>query len=534
MTDSKRGSSFEKNKWLVLTILALSVSMIVIDGTIVNVALPVMMKELHLTFTNAEWIVTLYSLVFSSLLITTGRIADSIGRRKMLITGVILFVVGSILASFSTNIQFMLVARFVQGIGGATVLPTTLSTVNTLFKGKDRVIAFAVWGSVISGMAAVGPLLGGLFTTYTTWKWIFWINIPLGLIILIGAMKVLPETHGEKFEGSFDFLGFILSIIAFSSIVFSLIESKNDGWWQPKAGAPEIGGISIIPYFLGLGIVALILFLLWEHHLEKKGKQPLLALSIFKISSFSMGNIIACVVAIGEFGLLFVLPLYLQNVLFMSAMKAGLILALIGVGAFFAGGMATPFVKKTSAKVVVSTGLGLETFALVGFFLTTKPNSSVFFIALWLLVYGVGLGFASAQLTSIVMEDVPNKKGGQASSVQSTVRQLGSALGVAIIGTLFASLLTTDVPGSLSNTHLPQQVTTQIEQSVVKSAGSSITAIKKSKMASPAINKDEIVNDLTTSFTHSIDKTFGFSAIILGISFILSFIIPKTKKRNDE
>lgn len=522
-------NNFEKNKWKILTFLALSVSMIVIDGTIVNVALPSMMKSLHLTFTDAEWIVTLYSLVFSSLLITTGRIADSLGRRKMLMIGVILFIIGSIMASFSTNMTFMLISRFVQGVGGAVTLPTTLSTVNTFFKGKDRVIAFAVWGSVISGMAAVGPLLGGIFTTFTTWKWIFWINLPLGLIILYGAYKYIPENYGDKLKGRFDIVGFILSILAFGTLVYSLIESKNYGWWTPKAGAPTWNGLSIIPYCLGFGVIALILFLVWEHHLAKKGKQPLLSLDIFNIKSFSIGNIIALVVAVGEFGLLFVLPLYLQNVLFMSAMKAGLILALIGVGAFFAGGAATPFVKKTSAKVVVGTGLALETIALIGFFLTTKPDTSILFICIWLLVYGIGLGFASAQLTSIVMEDIPNLKAGQASSVQSTVRQLGSALGVALMGTIFASFLAVDVPGSLANTHLPQEATTQIEQSVIKSAGSSITAIKEMP-ANSHIDKDQMIHDLTTSFNHSVDKTFGVSALILGASFLLSLMIPKKKK----
>lgn len=150
-----------RNKWMILAILALAVSIIVIDGTIINVALPVIIKDLHLNFTNAEWIITLYSLIFSSLLITTGRINDVLGRKKMLIIGVVFFIIGSILASLSHGIEMMLVARSVQGVGGAIVLPTTLSTVNTFFKGHERIIAFAVWGSVISGMAAVGPLLGG-------------------------------------------------------------------------------------------------------------------------------------------------------------------------------------------------------------------------------------------------------------------------------------------------------------------------------------------------------------------------------------
>ena len=516
-------------KWKILTFLALSVSLIVIDGTIVNVSLPVIVRDLHFTFTDAEWIVTIYSLVFSSLLISTGKIADILGRRKILITGIVVFIIGSVMASLSNTLLIMLVSRFIQGIGGAIVLPTTLSTVNTIFKGKDRVIAFAVWGSVISGMAALGPFLGGFFTTYMDWRWIFWINIPIGIIIVIGSLMFIPETYGENQEGMFDFVGLILSIITFGTIVYGLIEGKDYGWWKVKGNAPHINNLSIIPYALGIGLSSLILLVLWELYLTKNKKSPLIALNIFKFKSFSIGNITACIVAIGEFGLLFLLPLYLQNVLFMSAMKSGLVLSLMGVSAFFAGGFATPFVNKTSSKTVVSTGLGLETLSFIGFFLTIKPNSSVWLICLWLIIYGIGLGFASAQLTSIVMVDVPDNQAGQGSSIQSTVRQLGSALGIAIIGTLFISFLWHDVPGSLKQTDLSQVETSQLEKSVIKSAGASISGIKNSPASSimPITVKNKVVTKLSHSFTHSIVKTIGVAGSILFISFVITFLLPK-------
>lgn len=524
-------------KWWMLGTLALAVSMIVIDGTIVNVALPSIMKNLHFTFTNAEWMITIYSLVFSSLLITTGRIADAIGRKKMLIAGVIVFIISSMMASFATNIGFMLCARFIQGVGGAMVLPTTLSTVNQFFKGKDRVIAFAVWGSVISGMAAVGPLLGGVFTTFATWHWVFWINLPLGIIIILGALRFIPESTGKKFSGHFDWLGFILSVIGFASVVYALIESKNYGWWTPKTGAPTIAGISVIPYFLALGVITLALFVLWERRLEKQGKDPLVSFSLFGLRSFSLGNIIAIVVAVGEFGLLFVLPLFLQNILQLSAMNAGLLLSLMGVGAFFAGGMATPFVKKTSPKVVVSTGLALEALSLFLFFFFIQPGCSTWLIGLFILIYGVGLGFASAQLTSIVMCEIPNEKAGQGSAIQSTVRQLGSALGIAVVGTMFATFLWHDIPGSLQPLNLPPQAEQGIETSVIESAGASINVLKHNKELDlvPKENRNKAFTQLDAQFTKSIDKCVGISGCILFLSFILTFFLPKeNKKKEDE
>lgn len=525
-----------KHKWLALVVLALAVALVVIDGTIVNVSLPVIMKDLSLDFTQAEWIITLYALIFSALLITMGRIADHFGRKKMLIIGVIIFVFGSILASFANDITLLLWARSIQGIGGAVMLPTTLSSVNSLFFGKDRIKAFAVWGSVLSGMAALGPLLGGYFTTYLTWHWIFYINVPIGAIIVIGALLYLPETKGERISGSLDIFGFIISTIGMILLVFGIIEGRNYGWWQAKADHPSIFDISIIPYCIVGGIILLVIFVLWENAQRKKNKTVLLDLSLFKFNSFSLGNTIATIVAIGEFGLLFLLPLFLQNILGFSAMKAGFFLASMGIGAFVAGGLASVLVMKTSAKFVVSFGLILETLSFFGFFLTVDPGIQDWVIVLWLVVYGIGLGFASAQLTSVVLRDVPKDKSGQGSSVQSTVRQLGSALGVAIIGTIFSAFLQHNIPNTLDNLDLPIKQQQAIETSVVDSAGNSITGLKDTpsqKLGMSQDTKDVMIKRLDGSFTDNVSRTIGVASIFLLVSFGLTFGLKK-KKIEDE
>lgn len=523
-----------KHKWIALVVLSLSVSLVVIDGTIVNVSLPVIMKDLSLTFTDAEWIITLYSLIFSALLITMGRIADHFGRKRMLIIGVVLFSVGSILASFADNIYLLLWARSVQGIGGAVVLPTTLSSVNSLYFGKDRIKAFAVWGSVISGMAALGPLLGGYFTSYLTWHWIFYINIPIGLIIILGAILYLPETKGEKITGSLDIFGFIISTIGMVGLIFGIIEGKNYGWWYAKADHPEIFNLSIIPYCIIGGLVLLFLFILWEKHLLNKGKTVLLDLSLFKFKSFSLGNTIATIVAIGEFGLLFLLPLFLQYILSYSAMKAGLILATMGIGAFIAGGLASFLVMKTSAQFVVTFGLILESLGFAGFFFTVDPGVHLWVIILWLLLYGVGLGFASAQLTSVVMKDIPPLKSGQGSSVQSTVRQIGSALGVAIVGTIFSLFLQANIPHSLDTIGLPKPEQTMIEHSVVESAGASIMnfgQVPSKKLGIDENQKTQMIQKLHNDFTKDVARTIGISSLFLWISVILTFGLRSKKRK---
>lgn len=521
-----------KYKWFALATLALAVSLIVMDGTIINVAIPVIMKDLSLNFTQVEWITTLYALVFSALLITTGRIADHVGRKKMLILGIGIFIIGSIIASTAKGINSLLFARFIQGIGGAVVLPTTLSAVNSTFFGRDRIIAFAVWGSVISGMAAVGPLIGGYFCTYINWRWIFWINIPIDLLIIIGAFKFVPETFGEKLNNGFDFLGFVISTFGLAALVYGLIEGRNLGWIEPKYTEKSIMGLSYTPYLIGFGVISLILFMLWEKHQVLNGKTHLLDVTLFKFKSFTLGNIIACLVAIGEFGLLFVLPLFLQNILGLSTMSSGFILASLGVGAFVSGGFASEIGRRTSPSAVASIGLLIETIGLAGFFFTVVPDISKSIIVLWLVVYGIGLGMASAQLTSTVLVDVPPLKSGQGSATQSTVRQLGSALGIALMGTILVSFLTVNVNNSLNSIDLPKEALTGIESSVVETAGASISGIKHdNKMVQfPPEEKDKLFKALDDSFTKSSVDTIGVSALILGLGFILSLFLPKKKK----
>ncbi len=504
------------------------------DGTIVNVALPVMMKDLSLTFVNAEWVITLYSLVFSALLITTGRLADNFGRIKCLIFGLLVFMAGAIICALGSNLVWLLVGRFIQGVGGAFVLPCTLSTINTLYKGRDRIMAFAVYGSVIAGMAAIGPLLGGILTTYTVWRWIFWIDVPVGIIVLIGAIFFTPDTKGEKFRGAFDWGGLIFSAAGFGLIVYGLIEGQNYGWWKPSVGQPNWGGISPTPYIFAGGIISIILMIVIEMARIRSDRSHLIALDLFSLKSFTMGNSIAAILSIAEYGLVFLIPIYLQNVLMYDAMTTGLILCSLGVGAFIAGGFAEPFVRFTSSRVVVVSGVILETISFAGFFFFVKPDTNIWWVIFWLSLYGIGLGFASAQLTSIVMSAVPDHKAGQGSSLQSTVRQIGSALGVAIIGILFLGFLNVSVPHSLDSiSEIPEPARVGITTAVIKSGGRAIGPLEHSpdmKYLSPQAQK-EFKNNIEGSFTTAAMNTLGVMALFLLVATAISIALPGANKK---
>jgi predicted MFS family arabinose efflux permease len=307
-------------------------------------------------------------------------------------------------------------ARAVQAVGAAFIMPSTLSTVNAVFRGKYRAAAFGVWGAVISGAAAVGPLAGGALTQWASWHWIFLVNLPLGVLVFIAALFTLPETRGEKKRPGIDVDGAQLSAIGFGALVFAVIEGPDLGWWTPKSDLtvfgwvwPKDAAISAAPVAFAVAAIALVLFVIWERHREKVQRAALLDLDLFSFSTFSWGNLTAAMVAVGEFAIIFVLPLYLINALGLDVMGAGLVLAAMAVGAFLSGAAARHLAARFGAPGTVLIGLGLEVAGVLALALLLGPATPGRLIAIPLVVYGLGLGLASAQLTGTVLQDIPSK-----------------------------------------------------------------------------------------------------------------------------
>ncbi|WP_458688823.1 MFS transporter [Nocardia tengchongensis] len=517
-----------RKKWITLGVLALGLSMVVLDGTIVSVSLPVLIDQLQLNFTQAQWINSIYAVVLAALLITSGRLGDRLGRRTMFAVGVVIFVVGSILAARAHSAGPLILGRVVQGVGAAGVMPGTLATMNAIFRGRDRTIAFAVWGSVISGVAAIGPLLGGWLTTYFTWPWIFLVNIPLGALVLIGLVLFVPETRAGKNAPGLDVDGFLLSAIGFALLVFALIEGQTYGWWKPLREFPIAGRhwpatapISPIPVLLALGALALYLFVRWERHRKLIGRSALLDPALFKIPSFRWGNITAFLVALGEFGLLFVLPLFMVNVLGLSTLGAGYVLAATAVGAFLAAGIAEGIVRRYGPVRVVQLGLVFEAVAVALAALFVSPHISGWWLAVLLIGYGIGLGLASAQLTGVVLADVPPQNSGQGSATQSTVRQVGSAFGTAVIGALLSGALAHDLTNRLAKVpDLPSKAADTLATATRESAGGAIPGVREHG-AGPAI-----VDALSRAFTDSTRTTLLAAALILLVGLASATRIP--------
>lgn len=521
-----------KKEWGALAILAASLGVIVLDGTIVGVALPQIIGDLKLVLTDAQWVNSLYAVIVGALLLVSGSTSDQFGRRKLLIAGLGIFVAGSALAGAASSATSLLAGRAIQAVGAAGIMPSTLSTVNALFRGKYRAAAFGVWGGMISGAAAIGPLLGGVLTEWVSWRWIFYVNLPIGLILGLLALKVVPETRSAR-RGRFDVVGFVLSSVALGSLVFSIIEGPHVGWWKPIADFDFLGitwsldsATSVVPISLGVAAVALIAFIAWELHLAKVGKSPLLDLSMFKIATFSWGNLTASMVAIGEFALLFVLPLYLINAYGTSVIKAGLILAAMALGAFVSGGLARFIAGWIGSPGTVILGLTLELIGVGALAFLMDPAHSLWYLTVPLVVYGFGLGLASAQLTGTVLRDVPVEHSGQGSATQSTFRQVGSALGTAFSGGALAVGLSRALPDALSGLGLPDDAASGIVEATKASAGSNLP-----QMRAEFGEGSDVIHSLVEGFAQATQASFWVSAVFLGVGLLGAIMVWNVARR---
>ncbi len=500
-----------EHRWAALGVLAAGLAMIVLDGTIVGVALPVIIDDLHLSLSGAEWVNAIYAVVFAALLMSFGRLGDAVGRRALFVVGVAIFTAGSVLGARSGDGSALIVARAVQGLGGAMVLPSSLSTVNATFRGKDRAAAFGLWGAVMAGTAAIGPLLGGWFTTSFAWQWIFWVNVPIGVAVIVGASVLVRETR-DSGSGGFDFLGVVLSSLGFGALVFAIIEGPSLGWWSQESTFwvsswtwPRGWPVSPVPVALAAGLVLLVAFVATQQARLRSGKPAILNLDLLRIPTFSWGNATAIAVAVGEFALVFVVPLYLVSVLGLTTMGAGWVLAGMALGAFASGAMARHLSARLGAPRVVVLGLGLEVAGVAATALLMSPTAAPWALTLTLAVYGVGLGLASAQLTSTVLADVPTEQSGQGSATQSTARQIGSALGTALSGSALAAGLAWFLPKTLEATGvLPEVSINGITEATKKSVGGYITSFR-TEVAAGVHGPDgsKVLDAVTAGFTQA-------------------------------
>lgn len=527
----------DKNRWKALVFLALGLAIVIIDNTVLNVAIPYILRDLHTSFDSIQWVVSGYALIIATVLIAVGRLGDVVGRKKVFLLGTVFFAIGSFIASIAPSMLVLFLGEaLIEALGAAMMMTSSLSLLAGEFQGRERAIAFGVWGSVAGASAAVGPLLGGYLTAYYSWRWSLRINVLIALIAILGSVFI-KESRGKS-GGTFDFLGTFLSGLGLASFIFAVIEGSNYGWWTPNelfsigSFSWILNTISIIPFVFFIALLLLSWFFIHEYRLEQEGKEPLVRLSMFKSLGFSLGLVTLMIIAIGQIGVFFILPIYLQDVLGLNAFQTGLAFLPASVMALIFGPLSGFISSRIGPKWIVVIGMcffSLGTFLL---WMTVSVDSTVWTLLPALMAFGVGIGMASAQLTNTILSAVDNSLAGEASALNSTVRQIGSSIGSAIIGVVLAATVAVNISSNIhSDTRLPSLVQEQVVvhlQNVSPESGQ-LPAIPQN---TPSYIVKNIKKDINKSLVSSSKNALlvGFLFIVFGT--ILSLFLPQTSVRS--
>ena len=408
-------------KGLALVLLAAAQFVVVLDASIVNVALPSIGRDLNFSQENLSWVVNAYTLVFGGFLLLGGRMADLLGRRRVFTAGLILFAVASLLGGLSQNDGQLIAARALQGLGAAILSPAALSILTTTFaEGAERNRALGVWGAVAGSGGAVGVLLGGVLTEYLGWEWVLFVNVPIALFAAAMTSRVLPES---RMTGTrhYDVAGAVSITAGISLLVYALVDAVNAGWTSTQT--------------LGLGAIALALIAGFIA-IERRSSHPLIPFAIFRKRTLTGANVVAVLVAMSLFSMFFFVSLYMQQVLGYDALKAGVAYLPLALGIIVSAGVASQLVTRVGFKPVMVAGFLLVAGGLVWFAQVSPDGTYIGDVLFPSLLAAVGLGLVFVPLTIAAVAGVSNEESGLASGLINTSQQVGGALGLAILATI--------------------------------------------------------------------------------------------------
>ena len=413
------------NPWVVLVLICIAQFMVVLDATIVNVALPSIQKDLHLTEGNLQWIVNAYTLVFGGFLLLGGRAGDLLGRKRLFLIGLVVFTGASLLDGLASSEGMLIGARSLQGLGAALISPAALSIISTTFaEGAERARALGVWAAIAIGGSAVGLILGGVLTQYFSWPWIFFVNVPVGVAAFLLSLRLVPESRDALAHQSYDVAGAVTVTGGLMSLVYAIVDAQSAGWGSAKT----LG-------FFALAAILLATFVV----IELRAKAPLVRLSIFRIRSLLTANVAMFLAMSGMFAMFFFNTLYIQRVLGYGPLKAGLAFLPFTAGIMISAGIASQFAPRLGVRPVAAVGMLLSAGGLL--LLTQLPvhGSYAANVLPSIVLSSLGMGAVFMPLTLIATTGLENADQGLASGLFNTSQQVGGALGLAVLSTLAAS-----------------------------------------------------------------------------------------------
>ena len=494
------------NKWWTLVAVCLGTFMLLLDITIVNVALPDIQNALHSSFSDLQWVVDAYALTLAAFLLTAGSLADMFGRRLMYLVGLVIFTAASVLCGFAVSTLMLELSRALQGIGGAVMFAVSLALLADAFRGQDRGTAFGVWGAVTGLAVAIGPLVGGLLTSGLSWRWIFFVNVPFGVVAVIIATLKVSESRSPQASRP-DWIGFVLFTVALASLVYGLIESNEKSFSN-----------SLVLGCFALAALLLIAFAIVELVI----KHPMFDLTLFRLPTFSGGSIAAFGISASIFAMLLYLVLYFQDILGYSALATGVRVMVLSGGILVTATVAGRLSSKVPVRLLIGPGLILVG---VGLLLMRGLNADSAWTHLipGMILGGIGVGLVNPPLASTAVGVVPPAKAGMASGINSTFRQVGIATGIALLGTLFSSQVKGDVMRQVAR------------QASLAHQGPKIAAAVQSGEVSQLIAKlppqtRQAVAQITRgAFASGLNRILLIAAVIALASGVLSLLLIRGK-----
>ena len=493
------------SRWTLVAV-CLGTFMLLLDITVVNVALPDIQRELHASFTDLQWVVDAYSLMLASVLLTAGSLADLFGRRRVFAIGVVLFSLASLLCGLSGSPTVLNLARGFQGVGGAVMFACAPALIAQEFQGRERAAAFGAWGATIGAAVAVGPLVGGALTESLGWEWIFFVNVPIGALTVVVTLLKLHEYRPDT-RARIDWAGVVTFSGGLFCLVFALIRGNAEGW-----GSATIIGL------LAASAALLIAFVIAERH----GSQPMLDLALFRKPSFTGAQIAAFSISASMFSMFLYLTLYMQNVLRFSPFQAGVRFLPVSVLSFFAAPLAARLTNRVPVRVLIFGGLtavGTGLLLMGG----VSPSSEWTTLLGGFLIAGTGVGFVNAPLSYASVSVVEERLSGTASGINNTFRQVGIATGIAGLGAVFQSRLSGRLDSLLAGPSLPHGTVDRVSEAVASGGGQQAIA------GVPASARGMVAEAANRAFIDAFNDIIVVAAIIAFAGAVLALLLIRNR-----